>query len=52
LVEVWEWADPDEDEARFALTEAGVAAIESWLAEAARLFPRWPPEDPAVDDAG
>ena len=45
------WLDPDDEDERLALTEAGIAAVESWLRHVAPLFTGWPPDQHDVDDA-
>jgi hypothetical protein len=39
------------DARRFAITGAGVAAVDRWLTRVGPLFERWPPDTPDVDDA-
>jgi hypothetical protein len=39
------------DDPRISITGAGLLAVQSWLEQAAPLFGRWPPDQPAADDA-
>jgi hypothetical protein len=48
LVNCEEEQDGDQ---RISITAAGFSAVQSWLDQTAPLFGRWPPDDPAADDA-
>ena len=41
----------DSEDTRVALTDAGVTAVQRWLARVALLFPGWPTSYEGVDDA-
>lgn len=41
----------DSEDTRVALTDAGVTAVQRWLARVAPLFPGWPTSYEGVDDA-
>jgi hypothetical protein len=43
--------DEQEDDQRITITTAGLIAVQSWLERTTPLFGRWPPDQPAADDA-
>ena len=44
-------AREQDDDVRITITAAGAAGVDEWLRRTASLFGRWPPDDPAADDA-
>ena len=48
LVNCSEEQDGDQ---HISITTAGSSAVKRWLAHAASVFGRWPPDEPAADDA-
>jgi hypothetical protein len=53
LTEQWlvTCSEEQDGDYRVSITAAGLSAVERWLARTAPLFARWPPDEPAADDA-